>query len=114
MPVELGYFVITVRDLARAQHFFGELMGWKYSNELGHANYAHVDNVKVPMGLFVGEPAKLEALSFRVDDIDAMLKRVIELGGSYHDPYDSQSGRGAACRDDQETEFSLWQPAPGF
>ena len=32
MPVELGYFVVTVRDLERAQRFFGALMGWTYSN----------------------------------------------------------------------------------
>ncbi|HJU38792.1 MAG TPA: VOC family protein [Tahibacter sp.] len=114
MPVELGYFVVTVRDLERAQRFFGALMGWTYSNDHGHANYAHVANTKLPMGLFVGEPARLEALSFRVDDLDAMLKRVVELGGSYRDAYDSQSGRGAVCRDDQDTEFSLWQPAPGY
>lgn len=114
MPIELGYFVIKVRDLERAQRFYARVMGWEYNNELGHANYAHVCNTKLPMGLYVGEPGRLGDLSFRVDDVDAKLALIVELGGSHETPYDSASGRGAVCRDDQDTEFSLWQPAPGF
>lgn len=114
MPVELGYFVIKVRDLARAQPFYARLMGWEYSNDNSHANYAHVSNTALPFGLCAGEPARIQDFYFRVENLDAMLATLLEIGGSHEAPYDSQSGRGAVCRDDQDTEFSLWQPAPGY
>ena len=49
-----------------------------------------------------------------VDDVDAVCKRVTELGGKAAAPADSASGRSAVVSDDQGVSFSVWQPAPGF
>jgi predicted enzyme related to lactoylglutathione lyase len=51
---------------------------------------------------------------FKVADIRAAVAQVRELGGSADEPQQSASGWSTACRDDQGTQFNLWQPAPGF
>ena len=43
-----------------------------------------------------------------------MAARVRELGGKADEIFKSDSGSGAVCSDDQGTEFSLWQAAPGY
>jgi predicted enzyme related to lactoylglutathione lyase len=51
---------------------------------------------------------------FRVDDLDALCERVIELGGRAAVPAEGSTGRSVVVSDDQGVSFSLWQPAPGF
>ena len=112
MPIELGYFTIPVPDVARATRFYGALFGWTF--EESNANYAHVGNTKLPLGLNKGDPKDLSMLYFRVEDIEQMAARVRELGGKADEIFKSDSGSGAVCSDDQGTEFSLWQAAPGY
>jgi predicted enzyme related to lactoylglutathione lyase len=51
---------------------------------------------------------------FRVDDLDALCERVIELGGRAAIPAEGSTGRSVVVSDDQGVSFSLWQPAAGF
>jgi hypothetical protein len=114
MPVELGYLTLSVKDLERAKVFYGELFGWEFEAGASGPGYAHVKNTALPMGLTNNGPQAAANLYFRVPDLAAAEARVRELGGSIVSEYNSPTGDGALCRDDQGTEFSLWQPAPGF
>ncbi|MEW1839957.1 VOC family protein [Nonomuraea angiospora] len=112
MSVELGYYTLSVADLDRAAVFYGALFGWEFRRE--HETYLHVTNTTVAMGLVARGPSSQPNLYYHVTDIDAAVKRVRELGGDTGEVYDSKSGRGCTFTDDQGTEISLWQPAPGF
>ncbi len=111
MPVELGYFTLKVMDVARAQRFYGSVFGWEFESG---PNGAHVKNTKLPVGLAPGGPVSLPFVYFQVQDIDAVMAHVSELGGTARERTQSPSGLSAICNDDQGTEFSIWQPAPGF
>jgi predicted enzyme related to lactoylglutathione lyase len=111
MPAELGYFTLNVKDIARAQRFYGALFGWEFE---GGPKGAHVRNTKLPIGLAPGGPASLPFVYFRVQDINAAATHVAELGGTVRERTENPSGLTAVCADDQGTEFSIWQPAPGF
>jgi len=108
MPNELGYFTLPVKDLARAKRFYGDLFGWDV--EQG----GHVANTRFPIGLHANGPAEVPFAYFRVDDIDAMADRVVQLGGRVRERHTYPSGPNAVCADPDGTVFSLWQPAPGF
>ena len=108
MPVELGYFTLLVKDVARARQFYGALFGWEFVGD------GHVGNTKLPIGLNVGGPVDVSFAYFKVDDIEKFLAHVASLGGEVRQRNDSPSGANAVCVDDQGTAFALWQPAPGF
>ena len=97
---------------------FGE--GWSIKGELsaaqrtGDAAYAHVDNVRLPLGLTSDPKGPSPQLYYRVADIEEAIARVRANGGGAEPVWESKSGRGASCRDDQGVAFSLWEPAPGF
>lgn len=108
MPIELGYFTLTVADVPRARAFYGGLFGWQFSDG------GHVANTRFPLGIGPGGPADISFAYFRVADLDAVLARLPDFGGSVLERGHPRSGRNAKCRDDQGTVFSLWEPAPGF
>ncbi|GAA2696163.1 hypothetical protein GCM10010412_089690 [Nonomuraea recticatena] len=109
MAVNLGYYTISVRDLDRAATFYAGLFGWELSRE--HDTYLHAGNTAVPMGLTRGEPSALPNLYYQVDDLEAAVELVGKLGGRAGEILESRTGRFALVHDDQETSFSLWQPA---
>jgi uncharacterized protein len=109
MPIELGYFTLHVADVARARTFYAALFGWQVEEG------GHVSNTKLPLGLAPGAPADVSGVAyFRTDDIEALLARLPALGGAVLERGHPPSGMNAKCRDDQDTVFSVWQPAPGF
>ena len=111
MPVELGYFTLNVIDIARTRQFYGALFGWEFD---GSPQGAHVTNTNLPTGLHDSGPVDVSFVYFRVEDIDMAAKRIAELGGAVRERSESPAGLMATCVDDQDTVFSLWQPAPGF
>ena len=112
MPVELGYVTIQVLSVPRAKTFFEAFFGWKFE-ETGAAS-AHVCNTKLPFGFSTGGPTDYSGLYFQVTDIKGMMAKVRVLGGSAENIAESPAGLMVICKDDQETGFSLWQPAPAF
>ena len=113
--IQRGYFTIDTHDLDKARAFYAALFGWTFDEAQSHATYAHVAGGKPSFGFLKVERAKSnEHLYFRVDDVDALCERVVELGGRTAVPSDGESGRTAVVADDQGISFSLWQPAPGF
>jgi hypothetical protein len=59
--------------------------------------------------MFAGE-AGPPRVFFGVDDIEAGVARVRELGGEAGEPQEIESGFMAECRDDQGVPFGLWAP----
>ncbi|MEV0237236.1 VOC family protein [Nonomuraea sp. NPDC050786] len=112
MSAELGYYTLSVADLDRAAAFYGALFGWEFKRE--HETYLHVTNTAVPMGFVSDGPSSQPNLYYHVTDLDAAVERVRELGGSTGAVYDSKSGRGCSCTDDQGTRISIWEPVPAF
>lgn len=113
--VQLGYFTLDTPDIDKARAFFGTLFGWTFDDDASGPTYAHVADSEPPFGFTKSErPSQLPHLYFRVEDVDALCERVVELGGKAAIPSDSATGRSVVVCDDQGGSFSLWQPAPGF
>ena len=113
--IQLGYFTIDTADIDKARAFYGALFGWTFDEAQSHTAYAHVAGGEPSFGFVkVERPKNNEHLYFRVEDVDALCERIVELGGKAAVPSDSKSGRTAVVSDDQGVSFSLWQPAPGF
>lgn len=48
---------------------------------------------------------------YAVEDVDAAVRTVRELGGHATEPQQQPYGRTADCVDDQGFEFGVWRPA---
>jgi uncharacterized glyoxalase superfamily protein PhnB len=110
---DLYYFTLPVHDLARAQAFFGAVLGWEFTDP----QQGHVANISAPPGGIseVDQDASTRAqLWFVVDDIHAAVATVRALGGTADDPVLYDSGWSADCVDDQGTTFNLSVPASKY
>jgi predicted enzyme related to lactoylglutathione lyase len=117
MSGELSWFEIGVGDVERAKEFYGELFGWQFEAASGQGGVIRTPTV--PGGLHGGDEGASPYAFFRVDDIEAAIARVRELGGDVEeleghtdDPPETEWGRFALCRDDQGSTFGLHQPPP--
>jgi predicted enzyme related to lactoylglutathione lyase len=106
---DLCYFVMPAADAGRAQSFYGGLLGWRFSpgNVPGGSN---IEGVSPPGGMFEGGEGGPE-LYFMVDDLEAAIARVRELGGEADEPEPTHGGRFSRCQDDQGARFGIWAPA---
>jgi PhnB protein len=113
---ELGYWTLRVSDVDRAAVFYGELFGWTFESREDNDGraYRHISNTAVPMGVHDDDTMPRQSLFYRIDDLEAAIARVRELGGEVLEVTDHPSGGNARCRDDQGVEFDLWKPAPGY
>jgi predicted enzyme related to lactoylglutathione lyase len=113
MNGELSFFELGVGDPDRARAFYGALFDWEFVDE---GSGATIETPNVPGGLHGGDPGASPLLFFRVDDLDAALARVRELGGEVADGLDddpetvARFGRFVLCQDDQGSGFGLHQP----
>ena len=117
MAGEVSFFELGVEDPAKGRAFYEGLFGWEFepgpSGGGGHA----VRTPGVPGGMHGGDAGANPYIFFRIDDMDAALDRVLELGGSVdHMDIDGDEesqaryGRFKFCRDDQGSAFGLHQP----
>jgi predicted enzyme related to lactoylglutathione lyase len=120
MAGEPAFFELGVEDPARARAFYEALFGWRF--EPGPTGKGFVIGTPtIPGGIHGGDPGAVPYLFFRVDDIDAALDRVRELGGTVVEMDvegdDEESiarfGRFKLCKDDQGSSFGLHQPPAG-
>jgi predicted enzyme related to lactoylglutathione lyase len=105
---DLAYLSLTVVDSRRFRAFFGELLGWEFTP----GRVADGWNVEGPMPMvgFAGGADRAGAVPmYRVDDVEAAVRRVRTAGGTAtaveHMPY----GLTSECRDDQGIPFYLGQ-----
>jgi uncharacterized protein len=110
MAGKLVHFELPTTDSARAQEFYGSLFGWQFQS-FGDMDY-HMAQVADDQGGAVSgmQEGKHATIYFDVDDIDASLAQVRELGGDVQDKQPVPGmGWFAHCKDPGGTNFSLWQ-----
>lgn len=110
MNGNVTYFELPSSDITATQRFWGSLFEWKF-NEGNFPGYSMIQG-PAPLG---GSPhddsSRHPRIFFAVDDIEAAVARVRELGGTAEDPTALPSGAYAHCTDDQGVRFSLSQEA---
>jgi len=113
MAGELAFFEIGVGDAERGRAFYEGLFGWKLEPGPGEGGYT-ISTPGVPGGMHGGDAGATPYAFFAVDDMEAALERVRELGGTADDidvEGDEESvarfGRFKLCRDDQGSPFGL-------
>jgi predicted enzyme related to lactoylglutathione lyase len=108
---QLSYFEFGVPDVAVASSFYAELFGWKVQAQ-EHGGSIDTGEAAVPGGFHRDPGPPQHYLYFRVDDIDAAIKRVQELGGEVEPmrPATEEWGAFAECRDNQGLAFGLHKP----
>lgn len=118
MAGEPSFFSLGVHDAERGRAFYGALFGWRMEPGPSGAGFA-ITTAGVPGGIHGGDPNASPYLFFSVEDIDAAVERVRELGGTVDDgehgdedeqESDARFGRFRLCRDDQGSSFGLHQP----
>lgn len=110
---ELFYWTLPAPDADASRAFFGRLFGWEFG-EPGTEGGMHVSNRLPDGGLGGGREGSDPELFFRVDDLDAAMAKVVELGGTAAFAGEGDEGRHAMCTDDQGVPFGLSQPATGY
>lgn len=118
MTGEPSFFELGVQDAERGRAFYQALFGWRMEPGPSGAGFA-ITTAGIPGGIHDGDPQASPYLFFRVDDLEAALERVRELGGTvdeteHGDEDDDESvarfGRFKLCRDDQGSSFGLHRP----
>lgn len=108
---ELGYVTLGMPDADRAREFFGDVLGWRFTSGSVEQGW-QVEGIRPMAGLWGGALAPEVQLCFRVDDLDAAVRRVIANGGRAQEPTLEPYGRLVDCADDQGLQFQLWEPGP--
>jgi predicted enzyme related to lactoylglutathione lyase len=114
VPGDLVYLEIRSGDAARAQEFWSSLFGWRFSHDPGEVPYtmAGTPSGATGVGLYRSEEDDRGLLVyFDVDDVDAALERVRELGGEVVEGRTAipETGWYARCRDTEGNPFNLFQ-----
>lgn len=116
MNGELSFFELGVGDVDRARTFYGALFGWAFAAQ---GEGATIQTPNLAGGLHGGDAGASPYVFFKVDDLQAAIARVAELGGKV-EGYDSGSdpdtvarfGRFVMCTDDQGSAFGLHELPP--
>jgi predicted enzyme related to lactoylglutathione lyase len=119
MAGELSFVEFGVEDVERGRAFYEGLFGWRFEGAPSGKGWV-IATPDVEAGMHGGDRGASPYLFFAVDDLDAALARVRELGGESVemdvDGEDEDSvarfGRFKLCRDDQGSPFGLHQPPP--
>ena len=118
MAGEVAFLELGVEDTARGRAFYEGLFGWTF--EPGPSEGWIIDAPGLRAGMHGGDAKASPYVFLAVDDMDAALERVRELGGEVEemdvegDP-DAQArfGRFKLCRDDQGSPFGLHEAPRG-
>jgi predicted enzyme related to lactoylglutathione lyase len=115
MAGELAFFEIGVQDTDKGRVFYEGLFGWSFQAGPSGSGWV-MGTPSVRGGMHGGDPGGQTYAFFAVDDMEAALERVRELGGEEVDmdvEGDAESiarfGRFRICRDDQGSPFGLHQ-----
>jgi len=115
MAGEIVHLEIPADDTGKSQAFWGALFGWQFESYPGPSEY-HMTRIGDSQGAAI---TNMEAGKqgtrpyFSVDDIDAGIARVRELGGEASDKMPVPSmGWFSTANDPHGNEFGLWQNDP--
>ncbi len=115
MPGQVVHLEIPSDDTGKGREFWGSLFDWQFEAYPGPFEY-HMARITEDSGVAITnmEPGKRgPRLYFDVDEINAGVARVKELGGEADEP-NPVPGMGwfAVCKDTHGNEFGLWQTDP--
>jgi predicted enzyme related to lactoylglutathione lyase len=120
MPGQIVHIEIPADDTVRGREFWGSLFGWRFQEYPGGPSEYHMTSISDTTGAAISnmEPGKRGTRAyFDVDDIDAGVARVKELGGEADEKMPVPGmGWFSTCSDPHGNEFGLWQSdtdAPG-
>ena len=121
MTGQIVHYEIPADDTEQAREFWGSLFGWTFESFPGPSEYHMTEIAKGVGGAITNmEPGKRGARAyFDVDDINAGIARVNELGGHADEAMPVPNmGWFSTCTDPHGNEFGLWQsdsaaPTPG-
>ena len=109
------HFELPAGDTARSQGFWGSLFGWQFQPIEGPMEY-HMGQLSEQAGVAVFPADGGERgirVYFDVDDINAGVARVKELGGEADEPQPVPGmGWFATTKDPEGNKFGLWQVDP--
>jgi uncharacterized protein len=115
MSGQIVHTEIPADDTGQGKAFWGSLFGWEFDSYPGPSEY-HMARINDTSGVAVTnmEPGKRGMRSyFDVDDIDAGIARVQELGGEAGEKMPVPTmGWFSTCTDPHGNEFGLWQSDP--
>jgi predicted enzyme related to lactoylglutathione lyase len=115
-PGSFGWNELATRDLQAAKTFYNRVFGWtEQTHGIGTGAYTEfqVEGRSIAGGMDMGQnfPPQVPphwAVYFVVEDCDASLARVVELGGHQIRPaMDIEPGRFAVVTDPQGAAFSI-------
>lgn len=116
MAGEMVHLEIPADDVGQALGFYGGLFGWRFEAFPGGPGEYHMTRLAERQGAAVTtmEPGSTTMRAyFAVDDIDASVARVRELGGDAADKLPVPTmGWFATCSDPHGNPFGLWQDDP--
>jgi predicted enzyme related to lactoylglutathione lyase len=112
----MTFIEIGVDDAQRGRAFYEGVFGWRFEpGPSGNGFMIHTPDGRA--GIHGGDPGASPYVFFAVEDIDAAMDRVRELGGTIEDvdvegdeASQARHGRFRLCRDDQGSAFGLHQP----
>jgi len=110
---KLVHFEVPAKDTNRALDFYKKTFGWEFQAMEGPVEY-HMTRLEETMGgaVLPGDPGAIRVY-FDVDDINAGVARVKELGGEASDGMPVPGmGWFATCTDTEGNDFGLWQTDP--
>jgi uncharacterized protein len=119
MTGEIRFFELGVEDAERGRAFYEGLFGWGFERGPSGGGW-QIATEGAPGGIHGGDARASPYVFFAVDDMEAALARVRELGGEV-DEMDvegdadqiARTGRFKLCRDDQGSPFGLHEPPRG-
>ena len=112
MAGQIVHTEIPADDTGASQAFWGSLFGWQFQSFPGPFEYHMAQNSDTSgVAITNGEPGKRGMRPyFDVDDINAGVARVSELGGEAGEPMPVPAmGWFSMCTDPHGNEFGLWQ-----
>lgn len=104
---KIVWFELPAEDTTRAQAFYGQLFGWSFQPFAGQDYHMSYD----AGGAIYGAPGQQGLMAyFGVDDIDAAIARVRDLGGEAGEQQEIPDvGSYAHCKDSEGNAFGLYQ-----
>lgn len=113
MAGQMVHVEIPAADTAQARAFWSGLFGWEFQAFEGSASEYHMARFSDTQGGAIqqrDESTSSPRVYFDVDDANAAVAKVKELGGETSDPMPVPGmGWFATCKDTEGNDFGLWQ-----
>jgi len=112
----ISFFELGVEDAEQGRDFYGAMFGWEFETGPSGKGFVIRTPGGTPGGMHPGDKGAWPYLFFTVDDMDAALAKVVELGGTISDEFPEDNpenikrfGRFKFCKDDQGSPFGVHQ-----